>query len=295
VTWDVKRPDPRRFDALPDYDFEPRHVTIEGVNVHYVDEGNGPPVVLFHGEPTWSFLYRKIIPILKDGGYRAIAPDYPGFGMSDTPVDPSFYTYHRHVAFMATLIEHLDLNDACAVVQDWGGPIGLRLAVEHPDRFSRLVVMNTGFSPRAGASPAFAQWRAFVEANPDLPVGFVLQRSAVTQWSPDVFAAYEAPFPDEASKIGAHRFPLIVPLSADDVGAAEMIRVRDELTRWTRPARVLFGTADPIFPAVVGERWRDRIPGADDLILVDDAGHFLQEDQGELVGRHIVDFLDGTG
>ena len=292
MTWEVIRKDSGRFADLPGYDFDHHFIEIDGVNVHYLDEGRGPAVVLFHGEPTWSFLYRKIIPALVEAGYRAIAPDYPGFGMSDTPIDPGFYTYDRHVAVMASLIEALNLNDACAVVQDWGGPIGLRLAVEHPDRFSRVVVMNTGLPSAAPPSQAFLQWRAFVEDNPDLPVGMIMQRSAIAAWPDDVVAAYEAPFPDAASKVGAHRFPLIVPISPDDPGGETMLHVRRRLETWSKPAVVIFGTADPIFPVKVGERWLDRIPGAERLILIEGAGHFLQEDQGEAVGAHIVEFLD---
>ncbi|MDJ0959493.1 MAG: haloalkane dehalogenase [Acidimicrobiia bacterium] len=291
MSWETIRPDPDRFADLPDFDFEARYETIEGVDVHYLDEGSGPPVVLFHGEPTWSFLYRKIIRKLVAGGFRAIAPDYPGFGKSDTPTDPAFYTFDRHVSFMAELLERLDVADACAVVQDWGGPIGLRLAVDYPDRFGRLVIMNTGLFSGATPPPAFLQWRSFVEANPDLPVGMIMQRSAITQWSPQVFAAYEAPFPDAASKVGAHRFPLIVPIAPGDEGADEMQRVRQALTEWTRPAAVIFGTADPIFSPRVGERWVERVPGARELIRIDEAGHFLQEDQGDLIGDHIVAFL----
>lgn len=291
MTWQTIPSDPTRFADLPGYDFTPHFETIDGLDVHYVDEGSGPPVVLFHGEPTWSFLYRTIIRKLVAAGFRAVAPDYPGFGKSDTPTDPAFYTFDRHVAVMSELIERLDLRDACAVVQDWGGPIGLRLAVDHPDRFWRIVIMNTGLFSGSAPSPAFLHWRSFVEANPDLPVGMIMERSAITRWPADVVAAYEAPFPDAASKVGAHRFPLIVPIGPDDPGADEMQRVRVALSEWTDPAVVIFGTADPIFSPRVGERWLERIPGARELILVDDAGHFLQEDQGEIVGDHIVAFL----
>jgi haloalkane dehalogenase len=294
MTWESIPPNLDRFVNLPGYDFAAHYETIDGIDVHYVDEGSGPPVVLFHGEPTWSFLYRTIIRRLVGAGFRAIAPDYPGFGKSDTPTDPAFYTFDRHVAVMAELIERLDLRDACAVVQDWGGPIGLRLAVDHPDRFRRLVIMNTGLFSGSAPSPAFLQWRSFVAAHPDLPVGTIMERTAITSWPADVIAAYEAPFPDAASKVGAHRFPLIVPIAPKDPGAAEMQRVRDTLCEWTNPAVVIFGTADPIFSPRVGERWLERVPGAQELILVEDAGHFLQEDQGEVVGDDIVSFLHAS-
>jgi haloalkane dehalogenase len=293
VSWDALRTPDDRFSGLDGFAFEPHHHEIDGLRLHYLDEGDGPPVVLFHGEPTWSYLYRKMIPPLVEAGYRVIAPDYPGFGKSDKPTDPDFYTYDRHVEHMAKLIEALDLHDATAVVQDWGGPIGLRLAVEHPDRFSRLVILNTGlFSGQAPPSEGFLQWRLFVERNPDLPIGLIMARSAVTDWSESVFAAYEAPFPDEQYKVGAYRFPLIVPLDTESPGATEMTAVREALASWDRPAAVIFSTEDPIFSPAVGERFVKRIPGADELILVEGAGHFLQEDRGEEVAAHIVAFLE---
>ena len=226
-------------------------------------------------------------------GYRIIAPDYPGFGKSDKPTDPDFYTYDRHVAFMAQLIEWLDLSDATAVVQDWGGPIGLRLAMEDPARFSRLVILNTAlFSGHAPAGPGFMKWRAFVEKTPDLPVGFIMGRSAVTEWPEEVLAAYEAPFPDARYKVGAHRFPLIVPLDPDQPGAADMLAVRTALESWAGPATVIFSTEDPVFPPAVGERWVERLSGAGELTLIDGAGHFLQEDRGEAVAAAVISFLD---
>lgn len=287
----VRTPD-HRFADLPGYPFEPSWFEWEGLRIHYVDEGSGTPVVLFHGEPTWSYLYRKVIPVLVDRGYRAIAPDYPGFGKSDKPTDPDWYTYDNHVRAMAALLEALDVRDATAVVQDWGGPIGLRLATELTDRFTRLSIMNTGVFSGSPPSEAFIAWRSFVERTPDLPVAFVMSRSMVTTWPEAVLAAYEAPFPDERHKVGAHRFPLIVPLDQDHRGAAEMLAVRQALGEWAGPAQVLFSTADPIFHPGVGKRFVEMIPGASELELIDDAGHFLQEDQGELVGTRIADFLD---
>lgn len=287
----LRTPDDR-FTDLPGYPFQPQYLEIEGLRIHYLDEGEGPPVMLFHGEPTWSFLYRKMIGPIVEAGYRIIAPDYPGFGKSDKPTDPAFYTYDRHVEFMATLIEELDLTEATTVVQDWGGPIGLRLAVEHPERFGRIVILNTGlFSGRAPMSEGFMAWRSFVERTPDLPVGFIMSRSAVTDWPEEVFAAYEAPFPDQTYKAGAHQFPLIVPLDTETTGAAEMGTVREALASWDRPAAVIFSTEDPVFLPRVGERFVERIPGAKELVLIEGAGHFLQEDRGEEVAGHIVSFL----
>jgi haloalkane dehalogenase len=293
VSWEALRTPEERFADLPAFDYQAHYTEVEGVRLHYLDEGDGPPVVLFHGEPTWCFLYRKLIGPLARAGYRVVAPDYPGFGKSDKPTSPDFYTYDRMVAFMAALVEELDLREATAVVQDWGGPIGLRIAVEQPERFSRLVILNTGlFSGQRPPSEAFMRWRGFVEKNPDLPVGFIMARSAVTDWPESVMAGYEAPFPDETYKMGAHRLPLIVPLDADSPGAAEMTAVRDALSSWEGPAAVIFSTEDSVFPPAVGERFAGRIPGADELILIEGAGHFLQEDKGEELAGHIVAFLD---
>ncbi|GMQ85874.1 MAG: haloalkane dehalogenase [Acidimicrobiia bacterium] len=294
MSWEALRTPEERFAHIEGFPFEPHYHEIDGLRIHYLDEGAGPPIVLFHGEPTWSYLYRKMIPPLVDAGYRIIAPDYPGFGRSDKPTDPDFYTYDRHVAFMAELIEWLDLTETTAVVQDWGGPIGLRLAVEHPARFNRLVILNTAlFSGQAPVGPAFMKWISFVEKTPDLPVGFIMARSAVSEWPEEVLAAYEAPFPDARYKVGAHRFPLIVPLDPEQPGAADMLAVRTALESWAGPATVIFSTEDPVFPPAVGERWVERLPTAGALTLIEGAGHFLQEERGEAVATAMISFLDG--
>ncbi len=285
----------QRFDDLPDYPFEPRWFEWEGLRLHYVDEGDGPPVVLYHGEPTWSFLWRKVIPPILDAGHRVIAPDYPGFGRSDKPTDPEFYTYDRHVTASRALVAHLGLGDATVVVQDWGGPIGLRTAVEEGDRFRRLVILNTGLFTGNPPGEGFMRWRDFVEQHPDLPIGRIMRGSAVTDWSDDVIAAYEAPFPSADHKVGAHRFPLIVPLSAGDPGAAEMAATLRALEAWTGPALVMFSDSDPIFHVKVGHKMAGRVPGAGPLHIVEGAGHFLQEDRGEEVGTRIAEFLTATG
>ncbi|MCB2222884.1 MAG: alpha/beta fold hydrolase [Actinobacteria bacterium] len=288
----MRTPDVRFDGLLP---WEPRYLDWDGLRLHYVDEGDGPPVMLFHGEPTWSYLYRKVIDALLAAGYRAIAPDLPGFGRSDKPADRSWYTYDRHVAAMAAAAEHLGLEGAAAVVQDWGGPIGLRLAVEHPERFSRLSILNTALFTGSGRmSEGFLAWRAFVEQVEVLPVGTIMRRSMARPWPDDVLAAYEAPFPGPEYLAGAHRFPLIVPTSPDDAGAAAMAATLEALGRWDRPAQVLFSTGDPIFPTRVGERLAAHIPGAGLLQTIEGAGHFLQEDAGEEVGAALVAFLDAT-
>jgi haloalkane dehalogenase len=282
-----------RFAALPDFPFAPRYLEWNGLRLHYVDEGTGAPVVVFHGEPTWSFLYRRVAVPLLAAGYRVIAPDYPGFGRSDKPVDPAFYTYDHHVQAMEAVVEHLGLEGATAVVQDWGGPIGLRLAVELPGRFRRLCLLNTSLFT-GPPSEGFRQWRAFMARHEDPWVGEIMRRSLVTPPAEEVIAAYDAPFPEPAAKAGVRRFPEMVPTSPADPGADRMQQVERALGSWHDPVLVLFSTADPIFSVQVGSRFADAIPGAGPLETIDGAGHFLQEDRGEEVGAAVTAFLRRT-
>ena len=200
---EVLRTPEEAFFGLPDYPFEPNYFEWNGIRMHYLDEGEGEPVVLFHGQPTWSFLYRKVIPPLVDAGYRCIAPDYVGLGRSDKPVDDSFYTFEMHRDSISALLESLDLTNATVVGQDWGGPIGLRFAVEHPDVVTRLVVLNTGlFTGRGSMSESWMGFRNWVERTPDLPVDFLMARSEAHPWGADLLAAYAAPFPTVDHKAG---------------------------------------------------------------------------------------------
>ena len=293
---EVFRTPDERFDGLDGFSFEPHYVSLagdlEGLRMHHLDEGEGQPILLLHGEPTWAYLYRKMIGPLTEVG-RVVAPDLIGFGRSDKPVDRGWYSYDRHCDSVVQLIEMLDLRDITIVVQDWGGPIGLRVATENEHRFARLVILNTGIfrpGPR-WPNPGFLSWREFAEKNPDLPIGFILQGATTTDLSPDVIAAYEAPFPDARSKAGAAQFPLMVPLTEDDPGAAEMNVVADALTRWQKPAFVAFSDSDPVFPQKAGEKLAERIPGAVGFVGIEGASHFLQEDRGEEIARHIVEFM----
>ena len=290
---EVFRTPDERFDALPGYDFEPHWHDVDGLRLHYVDEGSGDPVVCFHGEPTWAYLYRRMVPVLTGAGMRVVCPDYPGFGRSDKPTDRGWYTYDRHVAHVSALLAALDLRDAVVVVQDWGGPIGLRWAVENANRVARLVILNTGlFTGRV--SKGVMAWRDFAERNPDLPVGFVLQGATSTELPDDVVAAYEAPFPNAESKAGAAQFPLIVPTSDEAEGAATMRAVADELSRWDKPALVAFSDSDPVFPYPrAGQFFCDLIPGAGEQVRIEGAAHFLQEDRGEAIAERIVRFMGG--
>jgi haloalkane dehalogenase len=287
---EVFRTPDERFEDLPGYGFDPHWFETDGLRLHYVDEGDGDPVVCFHGEPTWAFLYRKLLPPLVDGGFRVVCPDYAGFGRSDKPTDRGWYSYDRHVQLVADVLGSLDLREATVVVQDWGGPIGLRWAVENADRVARLVILNTGlFTGRV--SKGFLAWRDFAEKNPDLPVGFVIKGATATEVSDEVLAAYEAPFPTPESKAGAAEFPLLVPTSEDDAGAAEMRVVADELSRWDKPALVAFSDSDPVFPYPrAGERFCELIPGAGEQVRIEDAAHFLQEDRGERIAEEILRF-----
>jgi haloalkane dehalogenase len=288
---DVFRTPDERFENLPGYDFAPQYTELDGLRLHYVDEGSGDPVVCFHGEPTWAYLYRKLVPPLVAGGQRVICPDYAGFGRSDKPTDQAWYTYDRHVDLVTRVLDELDVRNATAVVQDWGGPIGLRWAVENSDRVARLVILNTGlFTGRV--SKGFMAWRDFAERNPDLPVGFVVGGATATDVPEEVVAAYEAPFPTPESKAGAAQFPLIVPTSDEMAGAAEMREVSDALSRWDKPVLVAFSDSDPVFPFPrSGEVFTSLIPSAGGQVRVEGAAHFLQEDRGEQIAEEMLRFL----
>jgi haloalkane dehalogenase len=291
---EVFRTPDSRFSGLPGYDFEPHYAEVDGLRMHYVDEGSGQPVVLFHGEPSWSYLYRKMVGPIVASGRRAIAPDLVGFGRSDKPVDHDWYSYDRHYAYVSSVLDGLDLSDAVVVVQDWGGPIGLRWAVDHPDRVAALVILNTGlFTGRV--SKGFMAWQEFARKNPDLPVGFVVNGATASELSSEVVAAYDAPFPSAEAKAGAATFPLLVPTSEDAAGAAEMRRVYEELGKWQKPCLVAFSDADPVFPFPrAGDRFVEQIPSAGSQVRIEGAAHFLQEDAGDEIARVMLDWLDSA-
>ena len=278
-------------EGLPDYPFQSHYREVGGLRLAHLDEGEGDPVVFFHGEPTWSFLWRKVIPPVRDAGYRCIAPDYAGFGRSDKPTDIGWYTYDRHVGLMAQLLEELDVRDATAVVHDWGGPIGLRLAVEHPDRFKRIVIMETGpFTGRQKMSDAWLAFRDFVRNNEDMPVGFLVKGGCKEDPGDEVIAAYDAPYPQPAAKAGARAVPLILPTEPDAPGAAEGKAVADALREDERPALVLWADSDPILPFSVGERVSSELNFPPPR-PVENASHFLQEDAGPEIGATVADWL----
>ena len=286
----VRTPD-EALAGLPDFPFEPHYWEWDGIRLAHRDEGEGPPVVFFHGEPTWSFLWRKVIPPVRDAGFRCVAPDLPGFGASDKPTDFDWYSYDRHVAAAAALFDELDLREATVVVHDWGGPIGLRVAVDHPDRVARMVIMDTGlFTGHQNMTEAWIAFRNFVERTEDLPVGFLVRGACKHDPGDEVIAAYEAPFPNPESKAGARAFPLILPTSPDMPGAEAGQRVLQALREDNRPKLVLWADSDPVLPVSTGERFAEVL-GTQVAHVIPDASHFLQEDAGEVIGRHIADWL----
>lgn len=285
---DVFRTPDERFEDLPDYGYEPHYVEVEGIRLHHIDEGSGPTVLCFHGEPDWSYLYRHMLAGLTVSGHRVVCPDLVGFGRSDKPTDRNWYSYERHIEFVTRHLEKVDLQDVTVVVQDWGGPIGLRWAVEHADQVGRLVIMNTGlFTGRV--SKGFTAWREFAERTPDLPIGVIMQGGTKTELDPAVTAAYEAPFPTPESKAGAQQFPLLVPLGEGDAGVSEMLAVKDALSRWEKPTLIAFSDEDPVFPfPIAGEQFTNLIPTAGEQVRIEGAAHFLQEDRGPQIVEEML-------
>jgi haloalkane dehalogenase len=303
----LRTPD-ARFSGLPGYPFEPNYVDVAAgdgsgaqLRVHYLDEGDrgsGETVLLMHGEPSWSYLYRTMIPVLTAAGLRAIAPDLVGFGRSDKPVPRTEYTYARHVEWMrSVLFDHLDLQGVTLVGQDWGGLIGLRLVGEHPDRFARVVAANT-FLPSGNNHPgeAFLNWQKFSQEVETFPTGFIINGGCTSDLSPQVVAGYDAPFPDESYKEGARQFPLLVPTRPDDPAAAANQEAWTVLDQFDRPFLCAFSDGDPI-TAGSDRVLKARIPGAagQPHTTIEGGGHFLQEDKGPELAAVVVDFVAATG
>jgi haloalkane dehalogenase len=298
VTETFRTPD-ERFDGLPGYPWEPRYREWEGLRLAYLDEGGegssgdgaGETIVLLHGEPTWSYLWRKVMPPLLDAGHRCIAPDLPGFGRSDKPTEMDWYSYDGHTDAIASLLEELDLRDVTLVVHDWGGPIGLRVAAESPERISRLVVMDTGiFTGEQKMSDAWKAFRDFVARTEDLPIGMLIQGACATDVPDEVIAAYEAPFPSPDSKAGARAFPLLLATTPDAPGAEAGRNALAALQASSPPALVLWADSDPILTPEMGARLAEKL-GWPAPEPIPNASHFLQEDQGEMIGRRIAGWL----
>jgi haloalkane dehalogenase len=286
----IRTPDELLAD-LPEFPFQPRFRQHDGLRLAHLDEGEGAPVVFIHGEPTWSFLWRRVIPPVLEAGYRCIAPDLPGFGRSDKPISLEWYTYDRHTAALSSLLEELDLHDATVVVHDWGGPIGLRAAVDHPERIARMVILDTGlFTGRQRMTEAWTAFRDFVARTEDLPVGLLVRRACHRDPGDDVIRGYETPFPSPDAKAGARAFPLILPTSPEMPGASDGQRVLEALSGDQRPKLVLWADSDPVLPLETGRRFAQAL-GTEVHQVIADAGHFLQEDAGPEIGRVIADWL----
>lgn len=278
-------------DGLPGFDWAPAFHHWDGLRLAHVSVGAGAPVVMLHGEPTWGYLWRKVVPPVLEAGHRVILPDLPGFGRSDKPMDERWYSYDRHAAALTSLLEALDVRDATFVLHDWGGPIGLRVAVEQPERVSRLVLMDTGiFTGEHGMSSAWHRFADFVARVDELPVGFLVRRDCFTDPGDEVAAAYDAPFPNEASKAGARAFPGLIPLAVDDPGASVGRDVVAGLRARALPTLLLWGAEDRPLPLAAGERLSSQL-GVDPPRPIADAGHFLQEDRGEEIGAIIASWL----
>jgi haloalkane dehalogenase len=290
VTDAIRTPD-ELTEGLPEFPFASHYRDFDGLRLAHLDEGEGAPVVFIHGEPTWSFLWRKVIGPVRDAGFRCIAPDLPGFGRSDKPVDLAWYSYDRHVASVAPLLADLDLREATVVVHDWGGPIGLRLATEHPERIGRIVILDTGlFTGHQRMTEAWNQFRDFVQRTEDLPVGLLVRRACQHDPGDEVIAAYDAPYPNPAAKAGARAFPLMLPTSPEMPGASAGQRVLEAMREDRRPKLVLWAESDPVLPLETGRRFAAAL-GTEIDHVIEDASHFLQEDAGARIGELIADWL----
>jgi haloalkane dehalogenase len=299
----ILRTPEERFDNLSEYPFSSQYIEIadgEGghLRVHYVDEGprEAGPVLLMHGEPSWSYLYRKMIPLIAEAGHRVIAPDLVGFGRSDKPADQDDYTYQRHIDWMQQVMDKLALNGITLVCQDWGGLIGLRLVAAAPHRFDRVVVANTGLpTGDQKMSDAFLEWRRFSRETPEFAVGQIVSSGCHQPLSQEIIAAYDAPFPDETYKAGARQFPSLVPATPDDPAAPANRAAWKVLQGFEKPFLTAFSDMDPITRG--GDKvFQKLIPGAKKQphTTIKGGGHFLQEDCGPAFAAVVIDFIDTT-
>jgi haloalkane dehalogenase len=301
---DVLRTPEHRFADVPGYDHPPRYVEVDAgdgsppVRMAHVDAGEaGAPVCLMlHGEPSWGFLYRRVVDAVVDAGYRAVVPDLIGFGRSDKPADPQDYTYARHVAWVRSFLDEVALSGVTLLCQDWGGLIGLRLVGQQPERFAAVVAANTFLPVGAPAPQAFLDWQRFSQEAHPFPVGFVLQNATETTLPPEVVAAYEAPFPDESFTAGARRFPMLVPIAPDDPGAIANREAWPGLAAFDRPFVTAFSDGDPVTRG--GDRvLQERVAGAagQPHVVLAGGGHFLQEDVGPQLAEVVVATLRRAG
>lgn len=293
----ILRTPEERFKDLPGYSFAPHYADINGLRIHYVDEGQGEVILCLHGVLEWAYTYRKVIPVLARR-CRVVAMDFVGFGRSDKFSERKQHSFQAHFDILSRFIDAVGLSRITLVASDWGAVLGLSVATERPDLFSRLVIMNTTLpTGDVSLSLSFMLWRQFVELAPDLPIGRVIRMGMAHGYrmSPGEVAAYEAPFPDARYKAGAVELPLSLPVRTKDPGAAEIRRTRDALSRWSKPALVMFSDEDPLFSKQY-QFFRKLIPTAQDQpeTIIRSAGHFPQEEKGEEIARHILDFIDRT-
>jgi haloalkane dehalogenase len=280
---------------VPGFPWQPKYAeTADGLRMAYVDEGDGPVVLLLHGEPSWSFLWRTCIPVFLENGFRVVAPDLIGFGRSDKPAEIEDYTYAGHVEWLrSVLFDALDLQGVTLVCQDWGGLLGLRLVAEHPGRFARVCAANTGLPDgEHKLGPEWWRFRDFVARTEDLPVGFLVSAAVVNPMPPEVAAAYDAPFPDPSYKAGARAFPDLIPQDPDNPATADNQRAWEWLSAWAKPFLCAFSDSDPITRG--GDRpFLSRVPGTigQPHTTIEGAGHFLQEDKGPELAQVVVDWV----
>lgn len=295
----ILRTPPERFAHLPDFPFEPHYLDLDGLRIAYIDEGprDVAPVLLMHGEPTWSYLYRKMIPGLVAAGHRVVVPDLVGFGRSDKPSHKADYSYANHVAWMVAWMERMDLQHATLFCQDWGSLIGLRMATHSPHRFDRIVLANGGLPTGAqGVTPrAFKLWRAFARFSPLFPIGKIVNSGCANKLTPAEIAAYDAPYPSSRHLVAARLFPGFVPTTPNDPERAANEQAWEVLKRWHKPFLTLFSSRDPITRG--GEKiFQKLVPGAagQPHETTRGAGHFLQEDKGPELAQKISAFIATT-
>lgn len=287
------------FSSVPDFPYAPRRISVgDSLEMAWVEDGpaTAAPVLCLHGEPSWSFLYRKLIPVISGAGHRVVAPDLIGFGRSDKPSERADYTYQRHMDWLTTFVEKLDLKNITLVCQDWGGLLGLRLVAEHPERFARVVAANT-FLP-TGDIPmprAFFKWREFSQTSPDFDIGRIVSNGCAAPLSPEVKAAYDAPFPDDSYKAGARQFPALVPATPEDPATPANRLAWERLAEFKKPLLTAFSDLDPITRGA-DAFLQMAIPGAQGQAhtTLTGGGHFLQEDVGEALANVVVGFMAAT-
>ena len=295
----VLRTPEERFAHLPDFPYAPKYLDLDGLRIAYIDEGprDAAPVLLMHGEPTWSYLYRKMIPGLLAAGHRVIAPDLVGFGRSDKPTQKADYSYHNHVQWMAAWMEKINLQNATLFCQDWGSLIGLRLVTHSPERFARVVLANGGLptGTQSEIPRAFKLWRAFARFSPWFPIGRIVNSGCAQKLTVAEIAAYDAPFPSTAYEMAARLFPSFVPTTPTDPERARNEQAWEVLKQWNKPFLTLFSSRDPVTRG--GDKiFLKLVPGAtrQPHTLIRGAGHFLQEDKGPELAQRVAEFIAAT-